>query len=244
MSQVQGPKGRVNARVLRELSLEELNRDWSNCRRCPLGARARCHVLYEIPPRRSRVDLLFIGEGPGEAENAIGRPFIGPAGKVLRRILNSPQVQATGLKIGYTNMVACRPTDHAGGQNREPSLGEMGACEPRLARLIVIVEPLMIVCLGRLAGGMVPKTVERTSWQGDLRHMPHPSYIRRMLPSNAREWDDHTVYQRYKASLIGHMIDCKEWKRAYQENDEGGAVLRPVQGRGDAKCATGVPDLP
>jgi uracil-DNA glycosylase family 4 len=89
--------------------------------------------------------LMFIGEGPGATEDALGRPFVGQAGKLLDEI-----IQAIGLRredVYITNIVKCRPP-----QNRKPLPDEMAACLPYLHRQIDLIRPKVIVALGGTAG--------------------------------------------------------------------------------------------
>jgi uracil-DNA glycosylase family 4 len=89
--------------------------------------------------------LMFIGEGPGATEDALGRPFVGQAGKLLDEI-----IQAIGLRredVYITNIVKCRPP-----QNRKPLPDEMAACMPYLHRQIALIRPKVIVALGGTAG--------------------------------------------------------------------------------------------
>jgi uracil-DNA glycosylase family 4 len=89
--------------------------------------------------------LMFIGEGPGATEDALGRPFVGQAGKLLDEI-----IQAIGLRredVYITNIVKCRPP-----QNRKPLPDEMAACLPYLHRQIALIRPKVIVALGGTAG--------------------------------------------------------------------------------------------
>lgn len=89
--------------------------------------------------------LMFIGEGPGATEDALGRPFVGQAGKLLDEI-----IQAIGLRredVYITNIVKCRPP-----QNRKPLPDEIAACMPYLHRQIALIRPKVIVALGGTAG--------------------------------------------------------------------------------------------
>jgi DNA polymerase len=89
-------------------------------------------------------DLMFIGEGPGEQEDLQGEPFVGPAGKLLDDMLE--MIDLDRSKIYIANMVKCRPP-----RNRDPQASEIAACRPWLERQIALVNPRLIVCLGRIA---------------------------------------------------------------------------------------------
>lgn len=109
------------------------------CQDCEL-ARYRVKVVPGEGPERA--DLLFIGEAPGWHEDQQGRPFVGPAGKFLDELLAS-----IGLKreqVYIANVVKCRPP-----QNRDPLSGEIQACSKWLNHQIEIIQPKMIITLGR-----------------------------------------------------------------------------------------------
>jgi DNA polymerase len=89
-------------------------------------------------------DLMFIGEGPGEQEDLQGVPFVGPAGKLLDSMLEMIDLDRSMIYIA--NMVKCRPP-----HNRDPQASEMAACRAWLDRQIALVDPKLIVCLGRIS---------------------------------------------------------------------------------------------
>jgi len=91
-------------------------------------------------------DIVFIGEGPGFHEDQQGRPFVGPAGRLLEELLAS--ISLTREDVYITNMVKCRPPN-----NRDPLPGEIQACKPYLDRQIEIIGPKVIVTLGRYSLG-------------------------------------------------------------------------------------------
>ena len=115
------------------------------CRKCEIGA-TRTHSVYgEGDPCAA---LMIVGEGPGETEDRLGRPFVGRAGELLERML-----LAIGLKREETficNTVKCRPTYDDGGKlrNRAPMPQEMANCRPYLDEQIAILRPRAILCLG------------------------------------------------------------------------------------------------
>lgn len=134
--------------------LEELEEAWDGCRRCEL-CRTRNNIVFgEGNPS---ADILIVGEAPGEHEDTLGRPFVGPAGDVLDGFLTSMSLNM-GSDIYVTNVVACRPTaaveDEQTGQirieNRQPSKDERNSCKPRLLETIYIVDPMLIIALGRV----------------------------------------------------------------------------------------------
>jgi len=107
--------------------------------------------------------LMFIGEGPGATEDALGRPFVGQAGKLLDEI-----IQAIGLRredVYITNIVKCRPP-----QNRKPLPDEIAACMPYLHRQIALIRPKVIVALGGTAGEAL---LDARKSLGELRGKVH-----------------------------------------------------------------------
>jgi len=109
------------------------------CRRCPLSKTALRGVPGEGNPN---TDVMFIGEGPGKEEDKQGRPFCGPAGKFLDEMLRSIGLSRDEVYIG--NIVKHRPPG-----NRDPEPGEIEACWPYLQSQIEIINPHVIVILGR-----------------------------------------------------------------------------------------------
>lgn len=106
-------------------------------------------------------DVLFIGEAPGASEDAIGQPFVGPAGelldKIIDRALEQWQVPGTvgpsynSIICAYTNLVACFPREAKMRGDNEPEDGEILECRPRLIEFVNIAQPRLIVCVGGLA---------------------------------------------------------------------------------------------
>ena len=112
------------------------------CRACGL-CETRHNVVFGVG--NPQAEILFIGEGPGENEDLQGEPFVGRAGKLLDRML-----EAVGLSrkhnIYIANMVKCRPP-----QNRDPLPEEQQACAHWLSEQIRLINPKIVVCLGRIA---------------------------------------------------------------------------------------------
>lgn len=122
-------------------SWEKLRADCADCRRCPL-AETRRKLVFGVGERRAEV--MLIGEGPGEQEDIQGEPFVGPAGKLLDTMLEIIDLDRSRVYIA--NIIKCRPP-----QNRDPQEGEKAACREWLQRQIALVDPKIIVCLGRIA---------------------------------------------------------------------------------------------
>ena len=120
---------------------EELEEKCLHCDRCEL-CRTRHNVVFGVGNRSSR--LLFVGEGPGEQEDLQGVPFVGPAGKLLDDMLSI--IDLDREKCYIANIVKCRPP-----RNRDPQPQEQDACIGFLENQIALLQPKIIVCLGRIA---------------------------------------------------------------------------------------------
>ena len=122
-------------------SWEILKTECASCRACPL-CEGRHNLVFGVG--NERADLMFVGEGPGEQEDLQGIPFVGPAGKLLDSMLE--MIDLDRSRIYIANMVKCRPP-----HNRDPQASEMAACRAWLDRQIALVDPKLIVCLGRIS---------------------------------------------------------------------------------------------
>lgn len=119
--------------------LKELYEEMGRCQQCSL-AKTRLKVVPGEGPEDA--DLLFIGEAPGWHENQQGRPFVGPAGQLLEELLASIDLKRSDVYIA--NVIKCRPPN-----NRDPLPIEIEACGSFLDRQLAIIQPKMIVTLGR-----------------------------------------------------------------------------------------------
>ena len=120
---------------------DELYEACMACRKCPL-AETRHNVVFGEGARDAEV--MFIGEGPGEQEDLTGRPFVGRAGKLLDDMLEMIDLKREKVFIG--NMVKCRPPE-----NRDPLPAEQEACMDYLRAQVALIQPKIIVCLGRVS---------------------------------------------------------------------------------------------
>ena len=112
------------------------------CTACKL--RAGCtQTVFGVGDEKA--DWLFIGEGPGADEDALGEPFVGQAGKLLDNMLMSIKLRR-GKNSYIANIVKCRPPG-----NRNPEEDEITACTPYLRRQIALIQPKLIVALGKVA---------------------------------------------------------------------------------------------
>ena len=124
------------------LSWEQLNETCQACRQCPL-AETRHHVVFGVGPQNA--PIMLVGEGPGEQEDLQGIPFVGPAGQLLDDMLSLIGLSRE-KNVYIANIVKCRPP-----QNRDPLNTEQDACIGYLEEQIALIQPKIIVCLGRIA---------------------------------------------------------------------------------------------
>ena len=122
-------------------TLEDLAQRVRECTDCPLHTGRANAVPGEGP---DDAEILFIGEGPGYHEDQQGRPFVGPAGNFLEELLQS--IGMTRDQVYIANMVKCRPHN-----NRDPMPNEIEACSKYLDRQIELIDPLLIITLGRFS---------------------------------------------------------------------------------------------
>ena len=168
---------------------EELEEKCLHCDRCEL-CRTRHNVVFGVGNRSSR--LLFVGEGPGEQEDLQGIPFVGPAGKLLDDMLSI--IDLDREKCYIANIVKCRPP-----RNRDPQPQEQDACIGFLEDQIALLQPKIIVCLGRIAAQrlIAPEfriTRDHGTWtarDGVLYSaMYHPSALLRDPTKRPETFDD------------------------------------------------------
>ena len=154
-------------------NLNEIAQLIHNCTDCPLGLTRSKAVPGEGPENAS---IMFIAEGPGQNEDAQGRPFVGVAGKLLDQLLASANMSRDQVFI--TNMIKCRAPN-----NRDPEPSEIEACSKYLDRQIEIINPDLIVTLGRfsmekfLPGEKISKAAGRLRRKRGLNIIPviHPA---------------------------------------------------------------------
>lgn len=121
------------------MTLDNLNNQISKCEKCPLS-KARTNV---VPGEGSpKAEIMFIGEGPGQKEDELGRPFVGAAGKLLDKLIGSIRLKREDVFIA--NVVKCRPPE-----NRDPLPEEVEACRRWLDKQVEIIKPKLIILLGR-----------------------------------------------------------------------------------------------
>ena len=121
---------------------EELKQECGNCTRCGL-CETRHNVVFGVG--NESADIMFVGEGPGEQEDLQGMPFVGPAGKLLDDMISIIDLYRQE-NCYIANIVKCRPP-----RNRDPLETEQDACIGYLYNQMELVQPKIIVCLGRIA---------------------------------------------------------------------------------------------
>ena len=129
------------------LDWQELEEKCHACQGCGLWE-TRHNVVFGVGKKDA--DIMFVGEGPGEQEDKQGIPFVGPAGHLLDDMLR--MIDLDRSKVYIANIVKCRPPG-----NRDPLGIEQDACWQWLERQIALVQPRIIVCLGRIAAMKIIK---------------------------------------------------------------------------------------
>jgi DNA polymerase len=179
------------AETPRLASIDDVAAAVASCTKCVL-----CNSRTQTVPgvgNASHPEIMFIGEGPGQEEDARGEPFVGAAGQLLTKM-----IQAMGFKreeVFIANVVKCRPPG-----NRVPETVEIEACMPWLRNQIEIIKPKCIVALGATAlKGLMgnPRVIiskDRGVWHkfGSIPMMPtfHPAYLLRYEPAKKSTWED------------------------------------------------------
>ena len=123
--------------------LISFNDEIKNCLKCDLG-KTRKNFVFGVGDFNA--SLLLVGEAPGEQEDLSGEPFVGRAGKLLDKMLTAIN-RSRENDVFICNVLKCRPPD-----NRDPSKEEISKCEPYLVNQIDLIQPKLIVALGRVAG--------------------------------------------------------------------------------------------
>lgn len=161
------------------------------CRQCGL-CEERTQAVFGVG--HEQADLLVIGEAPGQEEDRRGEPFVGPAGQLLDRMLAA--IQLDRQQVYITNILKCRPP-----RNRDPRADEAAACAPYLRRQIELMQPRVILAVGRVSAQQLLATDEtigrlRGQWhrygamETPVRVTYHPAYLLRKPQEKAKSWAD------------------------------------------------------
>lgn len=187
-------KDSTEADVVAPAAVDQL--DWQalqlavqNCSACGLRE-GRTHAVFGVGNQQA--DWLFVGEAPGAEEDKQGEPFVGRAGQLLNAMLAALNLNREQVYIA--NVLKCRPP-----LNRDPQMVEVEQCEPYLLRQIQLIQPKIIVALGRFAAHSLLRTelaVGRLrNQQHDYHGTPlvvtyHPAYLLRNPADKKKVWDD------------------------------------------------------
>ena len=181
-------------------TLEELRTIVAQCRACGLHAQRKQAV---VGVHAEEAPWMFIGEGPGADEDALGDPFVGQAGRLLDGMMAAIGCQR-GRDASIANVVKCRPPG-----NRTPTAEEAAACGPFLDRQIELLRPKLIVALGKTAATRLLGTeASLASLRGKVHRYKdspvvvtyHPAYLLRSLPEKAKAWEDLVFARRTLAA--------------------------------------------
>jgi uracil-DNA glycosylase len=183
----------------------------ASCTACAL-CESRRQTVFGVG--HARADWMIVGEAPGEQEDLAGEPFVGPAGQLLDQMLRAvgqsrraasgegredDQAGDPSRRVFIANTLKCRPP-----RNRNPEPDEMARCEPFLKRQVALVQPKLILLMGRFA---VRQLLDSDDAIGKLRGRVHryegipvivtyhPAYLLRNLPEKAKAWEDLCLAQ-------------------------------------------------
>ena len=171
-------------------ALSAVQVDLGECTRCKLAGMGRTHVVFGVG--NPDAELMFVGEAPGRDEDAQGIPFVGRAGQLLTKIIESIGVSRESVYIA--NVIKCRPPG-----NRNPEPDEVSTCEPFLFAQIDVIRPKVIVALGAFAARTLLETdapisrVRGREFQyrgATLIPTFHPAYLLRNPQSKRDVWED------------------------------------------------------
>jgi uracil-DNA glycosylase len=178
--------------------LEVVRDELGDCRRCKLWKGRQNIVFGQGNPN---ADLMFVGEAPGADEDEQGLAFVGRAGQLLTRIIEAIDLKREDVFIA--NVLKCRPPN-----NRNPEPDEIQSCQPFLRRQIEVIEPRVLVGLGKFAGQWLLQTTlpisqirGRVGDYDGIKVVPtyHPAYLLRNPGAKRQVWDDMKLVR----SLLG-----------------------------------------
>ncbi|NML13651.1 uracil-DNA glycosylase [Azohydromonas caseinilytica] len=166
-----------------------------NCRACAL-CNSRRHTVFGVGNERAH--WMIVGEAPGEQEDLRGEPFVGPAGQLLDAMLAAlgltREAAPAERQVFIANTLKCRPP-----RNRNPAPEELAQCEPYLQRQLALVQPRVILAMGRFAvQSLLRSTLPIGKLRGQVHRYQgiplvvtyHPAYLLRNPVDKARAWDD------------------------------------------------------
>jgi len=171
------------------LTLADVRNELGDCKRCKLHRTRKTIVFGE---GNEKATLMFIGEGPGYDEDVQGRPFVGKAGQLLTKIIQSINIQREEVYIA--NIIKCRPP-----QNRNPEPDEIESCNPFLMKQINAIQPKVICALGTFSAQTLLKTDAKiTAIRGKIYDLEgikviptyHPAFLLRNPDKKREVWED------------------------------------------------------
>jgi DNA polymerase len=191
---VKGQESGVKSQQSKESSLKALRQEIGDCQRCKLS-KGRTNIVFGEGNPNARI--MFIGEAPGREEDQQARPFVGDAGQLLTRLINKMGFERDQVYIA--NIVKCRPP-----LNRDPQPDEIQQCFPFLERQISIINPEIIMSLGKISAYTllnVESPISRFSISKirgkffDYKGIPvmptfHPAYLLRNAKDKWLVWSD------------------------------------------------------
>ena len=177
-------------RSILALDWPALKRRVEGCTDCRLRASCR-QTVFGVGDERA--SWMLVGEAPGADEDRLGEPFVGQAGRLLDNMLAALGL-ARGTDVYIANVLKCRPPG-----NRNPQPDEVAQCSPYLLRQIGLIQPKLIVAMGRFAAQTLLNTdASIASLRGKVHRYAgvplvvtyHPAYLLRNLPDKAKAWTD------------------------------------------------------
>ena len=195
------------ARIARIAAMDwaALSQEAATCSACSL-CKQRKQVVFGVGAVAA--PWLFVGEAPGAEEDETGEPFVGQAGKLLDAMLAAAGLQR-GREVYIANVVKCRPPG-----NRTPTLDEAAACAPLLDRQIDLIQPALIVALGKTAVmRLTGSDASMASMRGkshSYRDIPvvatyHPAYLLRSLGEKLKAWEDMLLARHEMAKQVAKL---------------------------------------
>jgi len=205
-------------------TIETLRRQAKACTACPLYRHATQTVFGEGDPSAT---IVLVGEQPGDEEDRAGRPFVGPAGRLLDRALTRAGLDRSALYITNAVKHFKWTKDRAGGKRRiheRPSPDEIEACRPWLEQELCLIRPEVVVCLGVTAARSVLKRrITISGARGETLTSPegyrtlvtiHPSAILRIPAPPDREAEEHRfVDDLRRAGRVSRHVDAARKER-------------------------------
>lgn len=173
----------------RPVTLENVREDLGDCQRCKLAS-SRLRIVFGSGSPEA--DLVFVGEAPGADEDRQGLPFVGRAGQLLTRIIESIGLSRDSVYI--CNVLKCRPPG-----NRNPEPAEVETCSPFLRQQLAVIQPRIVCCLGTFAAQTVLGTKTPISrLRGRFHNIDgvsyiatfHPAYLLRNPEKKRDVWED------------------------------------------------------